>query len=156
MQRFKPDDRTRWMEGLEHYPQQVVNKEAEARLHWAGGGGVWQRWGEGTAPTVEFSKEQTEEAEKSSVRRALFCSKDRIPSIFFMPDVLIKEKKKAKFHKWFAKTCRRLKRQTRPRDILWRNFCTGSLSTLLASTGAYYWLIDWLTDTLIGFKAHQP
>lgn len=24
----------------------------------------------------------------------MFCSKDRIPSIFFMPDVLIKEKKK--------------------------------------------------------------
>lgn len=38
MQRFKPDDRTRWMEGLGHYPQQVVNKEAEARLHSAGGG----------------------------------------------------------------------------------------------------------------------
>lgn len=27
----------------------------------------------------------------------MFCSKDRIPSIFFMPDVLIKEKKKQSF-----------------------------------------------------------
>lgn len=113
------------MEGLGHYPQQVVNKEAEARLHSAGGGectqlgvGVCDKDGEKAQhPQLSFLRNRVRRLKSPQLGELCFVLKIEFPAFFSCQMSLLK-KKKAKFHKWFAKTCRRLKRQTRPRDIL--------------------------------------
>lgn len=68
-------------------------------------------------PQLSFLRNRLERLKSPQLGELCFALKIEFPAIFFMPDVLIK-KKKAKFHKWFVKTCRRLKKQIRPGDIL--------------------------------------